>query len=93
MRTKKYLFIALLITFSLKPAIGCMERTKHGLIRHGYDYKKLHYVECACNCLRYRWGEKGTRCINCWHYHNPNEVIAINYVDLSPSCLKHIVTQ
>ncbi len=71
---KKILFFTtFLASLSLGAKVGCMDKSKHGNICDGYDYKTLHYVHCTCPCDKYRHMSRKNKCFKCRHYMKPNE--------------------
>ena len=66
---KKFLItLIFLFTAPVQAQLGCMDKSQHGYTCDGYDYKKLHYVQCACPCERYPRLDRRGQCIRCGHY-------------------------
>jgi hypothetical protein len=58
----------------LSATIGCMDDSQYGYTERGYDYKTLHYVSCSCPCSSYKNLNQHGRCLQCGHYHKPQEM-------------------
>lgn len=82
MKKTIYIFLALMVLTSgsgLRTEVGCMDISKHKDTSDGYDYKKLHYVQCNCPCSRYKHLAKRGKCIKCGHYHGTKPLAADNH--------------
>lgn len=66
---KKFLILlGFLFAVPVQAQLGCMDKSQHGDIRDGYDYKTLHYVSCPCPCERYPRLDRRGQCMKCGHY-------------------------
>lgn len=71
---KKFiLFLCVCCASAAQAKLGCMDKSQHGDISDGYDYKALHYVECSCPCDRYPRLESRGQCLQCKHYSIPHD--------------------
>jgi hypothetical protein len=66
--------LGILAMATLRAQIGCMDTSKHRDTSDGYDYKKLHYVACACPCQANKTLNKKGRCNRCLHFHKPQDI-------------------
>lgn len=71
-------FLALHTSNQLTAEIGCMANSHK--LKEKMDLKELYYVQCTCDCARYKIQAKQAICTQCQHSHMPRafEVITGN---------------
>ena len=67
------MLMALLVTCStgLYAAIGCMDDSYY--LQRSNDHKTRHYVKCDCPCSQYKILSHDSKCLVCFHYHEPKQ--------------------
>lgn len=73
---KKNIVVCLMVlsfTFSvgLYAAIGCMDDSYY--LQKSNDHKTRHYVSCNCPCSQYKILSHDSKCLVCFHYHEPKK--------------------
>lgn len=65
--------VVLLLTSSsgLFAAIGCMDDSYY--LQRSNDHKTRHYVQCNCPCSQYKILSHDSKCLVCFHYHEPKQ--------------------
>jgi len=90
------IFLSLLFVMNMIPAyaaIGCMDDSYH--LQRSNDHKTRHYVSCNCPCSQYKILSHDSKCLVCFHYHEPKQWAVVSgnkeimtteqYVSTSPA--------
>ena len=63
--------LSLLLSAGLYAAIGCMDDSYY--LQRSNDHKTRHYVSCNCPCSQQKILSHDSKCLVCFHYHEPKQ--------------------
>ncbi|MCK5632999.1 hypothetical protein KAH94_04570 [bacterium] len=70
------LFVLICSIHNFYGQIGCMDNSHH--LKTEFDSKTYHYVQCNCECSKYKQSSDRGICSNCKHYHEPINIEIVN---------------
>ena len=77
---KKNIAICMVLSFicsvDLYAAIGCMDDSYY--LQRSNDHKARHYVSCNCPCSHHKILSHDSKCLVCFHYHEPKKWAVIS---------------
>jgi hypothetical protein len=68
--------LPLIFSGGLYAAIGCMDDSYY--LQKSNDHKTRHYVSCNCPCSHYKILSYDSKCLVCFHYHQPKQWIVVS---------------